>query len=164
MLASLAALVLAAPAATVVRAGTLLDGSGGAPRANQLVVIVGDRISAVGDAATTMPPADARVIDLSSATVLPGLIDAHTHIFLQGEEASAGGYDANILAQGIALRSVRASVAARRALEQGFTTLRDLGTEGAGYGDVGIKEAIERGIVPGPRLFVATLGISTTGG
>lgn len=164
MLASLAALVLAAPAATVVRAGTLLDGSGAAPRANQLVVIVGDRISAVGDAATTMPPADARVIDLSSATVLPGLIDAHTHIFLQGEEASAGGYDANILAQGIALRSVRASVAARRALEQGFTTLRDLGTEGAGYGDVGIKEAIERGIVPGPRLFVATLGISTTGG
>jgi imidazolonepropionase-like amidohydrolase len=96
--------------------------------------------------------------------VLPGLIDSHTHIFLQGEEPAQGGYDANILKYPLALRAARATVAARRALEQGFTTLRDVETEGAGYGDVGIKMAIEGGYIPGPRLSVATRAISTTGG
>src|SRR5947208_16636038 len=109
-------------------------------------------------------PAGASEIDLSKQTVLPGLIDSHTHIFLQGEEPGNGGYDANILTQGLALRAVRAGVAARRALEQGFTTLRDVETEGAGYGDVGIKQAINLGYIPGPRLFVVTRAISTTGG
>jgi imidazolonepropionase-like amidohydrolase len=83
---------------------------------------------------------------------------------LQGENPAKGGYDANILTQGLALRAVRAGVAARRALEQGFTTLRDVETEGAGYGDVGIKQAINLGYIPGPRLFVVTRAISTTGG
>ena len=109
-------------------------------------------------------PAGAITIDLSHATVLPGLIDSHTHIFLQGEDPAQGGYDANILKYPLAFRAARATVAARRALEQGFTTLRDLETEGAGYGDVGIKEAIEGGYIPGPRLFVVTRAISTTGG
>jgi imidazolonepropionase-like amidohydrolase len=104
------------------------------------------------------------VIDLSRATVLPGLIDSHTHIFLQGEDPAEGGYDVNILKYPLALRAARATVAARRALEQGFTTLRDVETEGAGYGDVGIKQAIEGGYIPGPRLFVVTRAISTTGG
>lgn len=146
----------------VLRAGHLIDGRGGPSRANQTIVVRGDRIESVG--ADAPVPADARVIDLAGATVLPGLIDAHTHVFLQGEDPAEGGYDANILDQGIAFRAIRAGVAARRALEQGFTTIRDLGTEGAGYGDVGIKRAIETGIIPGPRMFVATLGISTTGG
>ena len=97
-------------------------------------------------------------------TVLPGLIDSHTHIFLQGEDPAHGGYDANILTAPLALRAARATVAARRALEQGFTTLRDVETEGAGYGDIGIKQAIEGGFIPGPRLLVATRAISTTGG
>jgi imidazolonepropionase-like amidohydrolase len=83
---------------------------------------------------------------------------------LQGEDPAQGGYDANILNAPLALRAARATVAARRALEQGFTTLRDVETEGAGYGDVGIKEAIEGGYIPGPRLFVSTRAISTTGG
>jgi imidazolonepropionase-like amidohydrolase len=96
--------------------------------------------------------------------VLPGLIDSHTHIFLWGEDPAKGGYDANILKAGIALRAARATFAVRRALEQGFTTLRDVETEGAGYGDVEIKEAIAEGTIPGPRLFVATRAISTTGG
>jgi len=88
------------------------------------------------------------VIDLSNATVLPGLIDSHTHIFLWGEDPAKGGYDANILKAGIALRAARATYACRRALEQGFTTIRDLETEGAGYGDVEIKQAIEEGTIP----------------
>ncbi|HXP17227.1 MAG TPA: amidohydrolase family protein, partial [Terriglobales bacterium] len=90
--------------------------------------------------------------------------DSHTHIFLQGEDPAQGGYDANILRYPLALRAARATVAARRALEQGFTTLRDVETEGAGYGDVGIKMAIEEGYIPGPRLIVVTRAISTTGG
>ena len=152
------------PAYTVIRAGTLIDGKSDSPRRNQLIVIHGNRIESVSDAASAKIPAGASVIDLSNATVLPGLIDAHTHIFLQGEDPAEGGYDANILKYPLSLRAARATVSVRRALEQGFTTLRDLETEGAGYGDVGIKEAIEGGYIPGPRLFVATRAISTTGG
>jgi imidazolonepropionase-like amidohydrolase len=149
---------------TVIRAGSLIDGKSDKPRRDQVIVIHGNRIESVSDAATAKIPADAAVIDLSKATLLPGLIDSHTHIFLQGEDPAQGGYDANILNAPLALRAARATVSARRALEQGFTTLRDVETEGAGYGDVGIKQAIERGYIPGPRLFVSTRAISTTGG
>ncbi len=149
---------------TVIRAGSLIDGKSAAPRRDQVIVIHGNRIESVSDSATAKTPAGAAVIDLSKATILPGLIDSHTHIFLQGEDPAQGGYDANILNAPLALRAARATVSARRALEQGFTTLRDVETEGAGYGDVGIKEAIDQGYIPGPRLFVATRAISTTGG
>src|SRR6266446_5299209 len=154
----------AAPAVIVIRAGMLIDGKSGEPRHDQVIIIRGDRIESVSDASSTKPPTGATVIDLSKATVLPGLIDSHTHIFLQGEDPAQGGYDDNILKQGIALRAARATVSVRRALEQGFTTLRDVETEGSGYGDVEIKQAIEAGYVPGPRLFVSTRAISTTGG
>jgi imidazolonepropionase-like amidohydrolase len=149
---------------TAIRAGGLIDGKSDAPRHDQVIIVRGNRIESVSDAASAKIPAGANVIDLSQNTVLPGLIDAHTHIFLQGEDPAEGGYDANILYQPLALRAARATVSARRALEQGFTTLRDVETEGAGYGDIGIKEAIEKGYIPGPRLFVATRAISTTGG
>ena len=149
---------------TVIRAGVLIDGESDKARQDQVIIVRGNRIESVSDAATAKIPAGAAVIDLSKATVLPGLIDCHTHIFLQGEEPAQGGYDANILNAPLALRAARATVAARRALEQGFTTLRDVETEGAGYGDVGIKQAIEQGYIPGPRLFVSTRAISTTGG
>jgi imidazolonepropionase-like amidohydrolase len=148
---------------TVIRAGTLIDGQSETPRKNQLIFVRGQRIEKVADGFSTIP-AGARTIDLSSATVLPGLIDSHTHLFLWGEDPAKGGYDANILKAGIALRAARATYAAKRALEQGFTTLRDVETEGAGYGDIGIKQAIEEGTIPGPRVFGSTRGISTTGG
>jgi imidazolonepropionase-like amidohydrolase len=149
---------------TVIRAGTLIDGKSDTPRHNQVIILRGNRIENISDAASAKIPDGAVVIDFSHATVLPGLIDSHTHIFLQGEEPAQGGYDVNILKYPLALRAARATVSVRRALEQGFTTLRDLETEGAGYGDVGIKEAIEGGYIPGPRLFVSTRAISTTGG
>jgi imidazolonepropionase-like amidohydrolase len=149
---------------TVIRAGTLIDGKSDQPRRDQVIVIRGGVIESVSDAGSAKIPPDANVIDLSKSVVLPGLIDSHTHIFLQGENPAEGGYDANILKYPLSLRAARATVAARRALEQGFTMLRDLETEGAGYGDVGIKEAIEGGYIPGPRLLVVTRAISTTGG
>jgi len=149
---------------TVIRAGTPIDGKSDSPGANQVILIRGNRIESVSDAAGAKIPTGADVIDLSHQTVMPGLIDSHTHIFLQGEHPTEGGYDINILKYPLALRAARATVSVRRALEQGFTTLRDVETEGAGYGDVGIKQAIEGGFIPGPRLFIATRAISTTGG
>src|SRR5438270_4513485 len=149
---------------TVLRAGPLIDGKSDSPRRDQVIVIRGNRIDSVSDAASAKIPSGSTVIDLSRATVLPGLIDSHTHIFLQGEDPNEGGYDVNLLKYPASFRAARATVSARRALEQGFTTLRDVETEGAGYGDVGIKEAIEGGYIPGPRLFVSTRAISTTGG
>jgi imidazolonepropionase-like amidohydrolase len=148
---------------TVIRAGTLLDPGSGTTRQNQLIFVRGDKVDSVRDATASIP-AGTKVIDLSRATVLPGLTDSHTHIFLQGEDPAEGGYDVNILKYPLAYRAARATVAVRRALDQGFTTLRDVETEGAGYGDVGIKQAIDQGYIPGPRLFVATRAISTTGG
>jgi imidazolonepropionase-like amidohydrolase len=153
----------AAPPLIVIRAGTLIDGQSDTAKNMQLIFIRGGRIEKVSEEIASLPPM-ATVIDLSNATVLPGLIDSHTHIFLWGERPDQGGYDANILKAGIALRAARATYASRRALEQGFTTLRDVETEGAGYGDVEIRQAIEEGTIPGPRIFGSTRGISSTGG
>jgi len=153
-----------APRLTVIRAGTLIDPRGDAPKRNQVILIRGERIEAVGDAATVKSPEGATIIDLSNATVLPGMIESHTHLFLQGEDPTKGGYDIQLLKFYPAYRAARATVSARRALEQGFTTIRDMETEGAGYGDVGIKRAVDEGYIPGPRIFTTTRGISTTGG
>ncbi|MGI8990478.1 MAG: amidohydrolase family protein [Bryobacteraceae bacterium] len=143
-----------------IRAGRLIDVSSGTARLNQIVLIEGDRIREAG--AGLKIPSGATVIDLSDATVLPGLIDAHTHVLLQGD-ITAADYDEQLLKQSIPYRAIRATVAARTALMNGFTTIRDLETEGAMYADVDVKTAIERGIVPGPRMFVATRAFAPTG-
>lgn len=145
-----------------IHAANLIDGTSNQVRHNVLVVIKGNKIESVGSAA---PPAGATVINMpADVTVLPGLIDTHTHIFLQGEDPKVESYDDQLLKHPSSYRAARAAVSARRALEQGFTTLRDLETEGAGYGDVGIKEAINGGFIAGPRLLVVTRAISVTGG
>jgi imidazolonepropionase-like amidohydrolase len=148
----------------VLRAHLLIDGIDNEVRHDGEIVVVGNRITAVYAAGSHPLPSGAEVLDLGSATILPGLIDVHTHIFLQGEEPAAGGYDVQLLKYPASYRVARAIVAARRALEQGFTTIRDVETEGAGYGDVGIKRAINEGYIPGPRMFVSTISISSTGG
>lgn len=154
----------AAVRVTVIRARALIDGVSAQALSNPEIVIRGNRVTEVYKAGTRAAPAGAQLIDLGGATVLPGLIDCHTHIFLQGEVPEAGGYDVQLLKFPASYRVARAVVAARRALEQGFTTIRDVETEGAGYGDVGIKRAINEGYIPGPRMFVVTRAISTTGG
>jgi imidazolonepropionase-like amidohydrolase len=150
---------------TVIRAGTLIDGTSASPRRNQAIVVRGGRVESVGPADRTVP-AGAQVIDLSGATVLPGLIDAHTHVMVDLATASEASqaYEDMLLKEGLAHRVVRGTLAARRALEQGFTTIRDLDTEGAGYADVGIQRAVDEGLIPGPHMQVATRAISTTGG
>ncbi|HEX4388017.1 MAG TPA: amidohydrolase family protein [Steroidobacteraceae bacterium] len=166
LFAPLAATAADAPAPTVLvlRAARLIDGTSAQARRGVEVLVRGERIAEVYPTGGRAAPDGARVIDLGDATLLPGLIDCHTHIFLQGEVPAAGGYDVQLLKFPASYRAARAVLAARRALEQGFTSIRDVETEGAGYGDVGIKQAINEGYIPGPRMFVATRAISTTGG
>ncbi|MGN6057882.1 MAG: amidohydrolase family protein, partial [Sphingomicrobium sp.] len=116
------------------------------------VLVDGDKIAAVGP--NVAAPAGARVIDLPGATLIPGMIEGHSHLFLHPYNEAK--WDDQVLHEPLALRTARAVVHARKTLEAGFTTERDLGTEGAGYADVGLKQAINQGIVPGPRLLVAT--------
>ncbi len=123
------------------------------------VLVRGNTIVAVGP--TVDAPAGATVIDLPNATVLPGLIDAHSHVFLHPYNETA--WNDQVLREPLVLRAARAVEHARATLMAGFTTLRDLGTEGAGYGDVSIKQAIDQGIIPGPRMLVVTRAIVATG-
>jgi len=148
----------------LIKAGRLIDVRAGRVLENQGILIEGDRIKSVGPLATIQrsAPSTARVVDLSSATVLPGLADCHTHILLQGD-ITAADYDEQLLKESIPYRTIRATVAARIGLLNGFTVMRDLETEGAMYADVDVKQAINRGVVPGPRMFVATRAFSATG-
>ncbi|HJU53456.1 MAG TPA: amidohydrolase family protein [Pyrinomonadaceae bacterium] len=147
-----------------IKAGRLVDVRAGRVLENQGILIENDRVKAVGpfDSRTALLHPSARIIDLSKATVLPGLTDAHTHVLLQGD-ITAADYDEQLLKESIPYRTIRATVAARTALMNGFTALRDLETEGAMYADVDVKTAINRGVIPGPRMFVSTRAFSATG-
>ena len=143
-----------------IRAGRLIDGKSDAALANALIVIEGEQIVSVSASGTA--PAGMDVIDLSNATVLPGLVDTHTHLLLNGDITSED-YDAQLLKESIPYRAILSARNARIALEHGFTTMRDLETEGAMYADVDIKKAIANGEVPGPRMQVATRAMTPTG-
>jgi imidazolonepropionase-like amidohydrolase len=150
------------PPVTYVRAGKLLDVRSGKMLTDQVIVIRGEKIERVAGAAQVQIPARANVVDLSRTTVLPGLIDAHTHLLLTGDDN--GRYDEQLLKESWQYRTIEAVVNAKRDLDAGFTSMRDVETEGAMYSDVDVRNAINRGLIPGPRLQVATRAISTTGG
>jgi len=150
----------AAPKPLALRCGSLIDGKSASPARNVVVLVNGQRIEQVGPHVPI--PAGMDVVDLSRSTCLPGLIDNHTHVLLQGD-ITADDYDTQLLKQSIPYRAIAATAAARTALMNGFTTMRDLETEGAMYADVDIKTAIERGVIPGPRMFVATRALAPTG-
>jgi imidazolonepropionase-like amidohydrolase len=143
-----------------VRAGRLIDGNSDTPIANALIVVEGDKIVAVTAGGTA--PTGVEVIDLSKATVLAGFVDTHTHILLNGD-VTEEDYDAQLLKDSIPYRAILGARNARIALEHGFTTLRDLETEGAMYADVDVKKAINKGEVPGPRMQVSTRAMTPTG-
>jgi imidazolonepropionase-like amidohydrolase len=150
----------AEPPATLLRPAQLW--SAGEPlHAGWVVLTRGERIVAVGPAAQVAVPADAQVIELPGTTLLAGLIDAHSHLFLHPYNETS--WDEQVLKEPVPYRTLRAARQARATLLAGFTTLRDLGTEGADYADVSLRSAIEDGLVEGPRLFVATRAIVATG-
>ena len=166
-------LLLAMAAAPLIAQGTdttssyllvpdrVFDGITPQPHAGWVVLVRGDRIAAAGPASRVGTPAGAKRIELRGTTLLPGLIDAHSHMFLHPyDEAS---WNDQVLKEPLALRVARATNHARATLMAGFTTVRDLGTEGAGYADVGLKQAIEQKIIPGPRMLVVTRAIVATG-
>jgi imidazolonepropionase-like amidohydrolase len=144
---------------TVLRAARLIDGRGGAVISPAVVVVRGNKIESVGGAA----PAGAQVIDLGDVTLLPGLIDAHTHALLQGD-ITAEDYDKQLFHESLPYRALRATKALKIALDHGFTTIRDVETEGAMYTDVDLKRAVNNGVIAGPRMVVSTRAMSVTGG
>jgi imidazolonepropionase-like amidohydrolase len=139
----------------------VFDGTANAAHAGWVVLVKGEKIAAVGPAEKVEVPKGAKVIALPGTTLLPGLIDAHSHLLLYPYDQAK--WDDQVLKEPLAERVCRATVHAKADLLSGFTTLRDLGTEGAGFADVGIKSAIEKGIIPGPRLLVTTKAIVATG-
>src|SRR5882724_4934011 len=144
-----------------IRCGELLDVKTGKMLTNQVIIVRDNKIESVNDALLIKIKADS-VIDLSNYYVLPGLIDCHTHVLLQGDITSED-YDVQLLKESVPYRTLRASRSCYQSLMNGFTTIRDLGTEGAGYADVDLKKAINKGVIPGPRMQVATRAMSITG-
>jgi imidazolonepropionase-like amidohydrolase len=145
----------AAAKVTFIHCGKLWDGKSDQAQTNVVIEVEGDKIKAVG---ATAPNG----IDLSRETCLPGLIDTHTHMLLQGD-VTAEDYDVQLLKESLQYRTILATVNARRALDYGFTGIRDLETEGAWYSDVDVKKAINNGVIPGPRMEVATRAMDVTG-
>jgi imidazolonepropionase-like amidohydrolase len=145
--------------AVVLRPARVFDGA--AMHEGWAVVVAAQRIVAAGPASSITVPADAEAIDLPDATLLPGMIEGHSHLLLHPYDETS--WNDQVLRESVAERVARAAVHAERTLMAGFTTVRDLGSEGAGYADVGLKQAIEKGVIPGPRMLVAGPAIVATG-
>src|SRR5258706_14652043 len=145
---------------TIIKCGNLIDGKSAQPLGKKAIVIEGKLIKEIIE--WDKIPAQSNIIDLSSKFVLPGLIDCHTHVMLQGDITNEE-YDAQVLTESIPYRTLRAAVACNIALMNGFTTMRDVETEGAMYADVDIKKAINNGVIPGPRMVVSTRALDVTG-
>jgi len=145
------------PLQTAIRAARLLDVKTGVLINNAVVLVDGERISAVGSGLSI--PAGARVIDLGDMTLLPGLIDCHTHLLISRD----GDYGTMLLTKSQAYRALEGASNARRTLLAGYTAVRDVESEGSGYADVALRDAINRGLVEGPRMKVATRGIAVVG-
>jgi imidazolonepropionase-like amidohydrolase len=154
-----------APAPIAIRAGRLFDSKSGKLLDNQVILLAGEKIAEVGSAERVQIPKNARVIDLSNATVLPGLIDGHTHVFGFGLDGLTPGGPpfATPINDTREYRTLLALANAQKDLRAGFTTLRDLMSHGGGYADVDIKRAINRGYFEGPRMQVSTMGLVATG-
>ena len=148
------------PKRIAIRAGHLIDGKSDKSLDNVLILIEGDKILSVTPGGSA--PAGVETLDISKSTVLPGLIDVHTHLLLNGD-ITAEDYDKQLLKDSIPYRAILAARNARIALDHGFTAIRDLETEGAMYADVDVKKAINNGEVPGPRMQVATRALTPTG-
>ena len=144
---------------TVLRPARVFDGD--AAHDNWVVVVRGEKITSVGPPTSANVPPGARSIDLPDMTLLPGLIEAHSHVLLH--PYSETSWNDQVLKEGLALRVARATNHLRNTLQAGFTTIRDLGTEGAGYSDVGLRDAVSQNIIPGPRMLVVTRAIVATG-
>ena len=149
------------PRTILLRPARVFDGVGDRSQSGIVVLVRGDRIEAVGPAASVPVPRDAEIVDLPNLTLLPGLIDAHSHVLLHPYNETS--WNDQVLKESLGLRVARATVHLRNTLMAGFTVLRDLGTEGAGYADVGLKQAVDQGIIPGPHLQVATRAIVMKG-
>jgi len=141
----------------VIKAGRLIDGQSAEMRRDVIIVVQGNKIIALGEKAAI--PKDALLLDFSDKTVLPGFIDAHTHIMVDGPD----DYGADLYKNSTPFRAIRAAASVRKALWNGFTALRDVESEGAMYADVDVKKAINLGIIPGPRLWVSTRGLNIAG-
>lgn len=155
---ALAGQTVPAPSPTLLRPARVFDGE--VLHEGWAVLVRGDRIEAAGPAAA-IPAQGADVVELSGATLLPGLIDAHSHVLLHPYNETS--WNDQVAHETEALRVARATVSLKATLDAGFTTIRDLGTEGAGYSDVGLKQAVQQQIIPGPRMLVATRAIVATG-
>lgn len=139
----------------------VFDGESAQLHDDWAIVVRGQKIEAVGSPAMIRVPADAKLIELPGLTLMPGLIEAHSHVLLHPYSETV--WNDQVAKESLSLRVARATNHLRNTLQAGFTTIRDLGTEGAGYADVGLKQAVEQGIIPGPRMIVVTRAIVATG-
>ncbi|MBK0377812.1 metal-dependent hydrolase family protein [Mucilaginibacter segetis] len=155
----LSAPVFAQNSYTLLKPDRVFDGK--QIHTNWVVLVNGDHIEAVGESASVKIPSSAKIIDLKGTTLLPGLIEGHSHLFLHPYNET--GWNEQVLTESRAERIARAVEHAKSTLMAGFTTVRDLGTEGAGYDDAGLKEAINKVVIPGPRILAATRAIVATG-